>query len=157
MTLRQLQFRHSRSHFFLWSFWTSLSYFKLRFTSACTATLKNNHHNMFWNFSCRRVEDPVWNIFARHVVQDNSLVVWKEIDLSRLSIKERCDMQEIDIHAMLHHPNIISYYNNFLNGHKLLIELEYCNGKIYLLHLKMSCTMFNISPATPLIQCLHVD
>uniref|UniRef100_A0A8C4Q3T0 non-specific serine/threonine protein kinase n=1 Tax=Eptatretus burgeri TaxID=7764 RepID=A0A8C4Q3T0_EPTBU len=59
---------------------------------------------------------------------DNSLVVWKEIDLSRLSNKERCDMQEIDIHAMLHHPNIISYYNNFLNGNKLLIELEYCNG-----------------------------
>uniref|UniRef100_UPI00358F99BD serine/threonine-protein kinase Nek9 isoform X1 n=2 Tax=Myxine glutinosa TaxID=7769 RepID=UPI00358F99BD len=59
---------------------------------------------------------------------DNSLVVWKDIDLSHLSNKDRTDVQEIDIHAMLHHPNIISYYNHFLNGNHMLIELEYCNG-----------------------------
>lgn len=62
--------------------------------------------------------------------QDNSLVVWKEIDLRRLSEKERRDAQnEIDILAMLNHANIVSYYNHFLDGETLLIEMEYCNGK----------------------------
>ncbi|XP_078464797.1 serine/threonine-protein kinase Nek9 isoform X1 [Lampetra planeri] len=61
--------------------------------------------------------------------EDNSLVVWKEIDLTRLSDKERRDSQnEIDILSLLEHANIISYYNHFLDGNVLLIELEYCNG-----------------------------
>ncbi|XP_038646357.1 LOW QUALITY PROTEIN: serine/threonine-protein kinase Nek9 [Scyliorhinus canicula] len=61
--------------------------------------------------------------------EDNSLVVWKEIDLARLSEKEQRDTQnEILILSVLQHHNIIAYYNHFLDGNKLLIEVEYCNG-----------------------------
>lgn len=65
------------------------------------------------------------------VFQDDSLVVWKEVDLTRLSEKERRDaLNEIVILALLQHENIIAYYNHFMDNTTLLIELEYCNGEI---------------------------
>uniref|UniRef100_A0A667Y508 non-specific serine/threonine protein kinase n=1 Tax=Myripristis murdjan TaxID=586833 RepID=A0A667Y508_9TELE len=61
--------------------------------------------------------------------EDNSLVVWKEVDLNCLSDKERRDvMNEISILSMLEHNNIIAYFNHFMDKNTLLIELEYCNG-----------------------------
>lgn len=62
--------------------------------------------------------------------QDNSLVVWKEVDLNSLSEKARRDvMNEISILSILEHNNIIAYFNHFMDKNTLLIELEYCNGK----------------------------
>lgn len=62
--------------------------------------------------------------------QDNSLVVWKEVDLNTLSEKERRDvMNEISILSILEHNNIIAYFNHFMDKNSLFIELEYCNGK----------------------------
>jgi NIMA (never in mitosis gene a)-related kinase len=59
------------------------------------------------------------------------LVVWKEVNLSRASDKERVDaLKEIDILSLLNHPNIVSYFNHFIDGTSLFIEMEYCNGKI---------------------------
>lgn len=56
-------------------------------------------------------------------------MVWKEVDLTRLSEKERRDaLNEIVILALLQHDNIIAYYNHFMDNTTLLIELEYCNG-----------------------------
>lgn len=61
--------------------------------------------------------------------EDNSLVVWKEIDLNCLSDKKRRDvMNEISILSILQHNNIIAYFNHFMDKNTLLIELEYCNG-----------------------------
>ncbi|XP_007257422.3 serine/threonine-protein kinase Nek9 isoform X1 [Astyanax mexicanus] len=61
--------------------------------------------------------------------EDNSLVVWKEIDLNNLSDKKRRDvMNEISILSILQHHNIIAYFNHFMDKNTLLIELEYCNG-----------------------------
>ncbi|XP_069592367.1 serine/threonine-protein kinase Nek9 isoform X2 [Ranitomeya imitator] len=61
--------------------------------------------------------------------EDDSLVVWKEVGLTRLSEKERRDaLNEIVILSLLQHDNIIAYYNHFLDSNTLLIELEYCNG-----------------------------
>uniref|UniRef100_A0A8D0CH24 non-specific serine/threonine protein kinase n=1 Tax=Scleropages formosus TaxID=113540 RepID=A0A8D0CH24_SCLFO len=61
--------------------------------------------------------------------EDNSLVVWKEVDLNCLSDKERRDvMNEISILSILQHNNIIAYFNHFMDKDTLLIELEYCNG-----------------------------
>ncbi|XP_071376960.1 serine/threonine-protein kinase Nek9 isoform X1 [Centroberyx affinis] len=61
--------------------------------------------------------------------EDNSLVVWKEVDLNCLSDKERRDvMNEISILSILEHNNIIAYFNHFMDKNTLLIELEYCNG-----------------------------
>uniref|UniRef100_A0A3Q3DFU5 non-specific serine/threonine protein kinase n=1 Tax=Hippocampus comes TaxID=109280 RepID=A0A3Q3DFU5_HIPCM len=61
--------------------------------------------------------------------EDNSLVVWKEVDLNSLSERERRDvMNEINILSILEHNNIIAYFNHFVDKNTLLIELEYCNG-----------------------------
>ncbi|KAG5265945.1 hypothetical protein AALO_G00248110 [Alosa alosa] len=61
--------------------------------------------------------------------EDNSLVVWKEVDLNCLSDKKRQDvMNEISILSILQHHNIIAYFNHFMDKNTLLIELEYCNG-----------------------------
>lgn len=62
--------------------------------------------------------------------QDSSLVVWKEISLSRLSEREKKDsLGEVDILSILNHANIITYYNHFLDEGTLMIEVEYANGK----------------------------
>nr|XP_061824738.1 serine/threonine-protein kinase Nek9-like isoform X2 [Nerophis lumbriciformis] len=61
--------------------------------------------------------------------EDNSLVVWKEVELNSLSERERRDvMNEISILSILEHNNIIAYFNHFMDKNTLLIELEYCNG-----------------------------
>ncbi|MEQ2274826.1 Serine/threonine-protein kinase Nek9 [Xenotaenia resolanae] len=61
--------------------------------------------------------------------EDNSLVVWKEVELNSLSEKTRRDvMNEISILSMLEHNNIIAYFNHFMDKNTLLIEMEYCNG-----------------------------
>ena len=66
------------------------------------------------------------------VNQDNSLVVWKEINMARLGEKEKRDANnEIEILFLLNHANIITYYNHFMDDNTLLIELEYANGKRY--------------------------
>ncbi|KAJ3613034.1 hypothetical protein NHX12_019290 [Muraenolepis orangiensis] len=60
--------------------------------------------------------------------EDNSLVVWKEVELGCLSEKERRDvMNEICILSILQHNNIIAYFNHFMDERMLFIELEYCN------------------------------
>jgi len=57
-------------------------------------------------------------------------VVWKEVELTCLSEKERRDvMNEIGILSILQHNNIIAYFNHFMDKNTLFIELEYCNGK----------------------------
>ena len=63
------------------------------------------------------------------IFQDKSLVVWKEVNLARLGEKEKRDaLGEVDILSLLNHANIITYYNHFLDGETLLIEMEYANG-----------------------------
>ncbi|XP_068730773.1 serine/threonine-protein kinase Nek9-like isoform X4 [Montipora capricornis] len=62
-------------------------------------------------------------------LKDNVLVVVKEVNLSRASEKERSDAgKEVDILSLLNHTNIVTYYNHYIDGTSLLIEMEYCNG-----------------------------
>ena len=62
--------------------------------------------------------------------QDNVLVVVKEVNLSRATEKERADAEkEVDILSLLNHTNIVTYFNHYIDGTSLLIEMEYCNGK----------------------------
>lgn len=69
------------------------------------------------------------------------LVVWKEVNLSRASDKERDDaLKEIDILSLLNHPNIVTYFNHFIDGTSLFIEMEYCNGKPKLVICLTECT-----------------
>lgn len=60
---------------------------------------------------------------------NNTLVVWKEIDLKRLDTKMRNEaFAEVEILSILDHPNIIGYYKNFIAEDTLYIELEYAKG-----------------------------
>ena len=57
---------------------------------------------------------------------DNSLVVWKEIDLKKMDPKYRSEaFSEVEILSILSHPNIITYYKYFIGDDTLYIELEY--------------------------------
>ena len=61
--------------------------------------------------------------------KDNSLVVWKEINLRNSDPKSRNEaFSEVEILAMLDHPNIIAYYKHFISEDMLYIELEYAKG-----------------------------
>ena len=60
---------------------------------------------------------------------DNSLVVWKEIELPKVSEEEKDkSLNEVDILSLLDHVNIICYYNHFFDDYTLYIEMEYANG-----------------------------
>ncbi len=60
---------------------------------------------------------------------DNTLVVWKEIELKRLDDKMRDEaFAEVEILSILDHPNIISYYKHFIADDTLYIELQYAKA-----------------------------
>jgi len=77
--------------------------------------------------------ESCFKIIVYFFVQDNVLVVVKEVNLSRASEKERIDAEkEVDILSLLNHTNIVTYFNHYIDGTSLLIEMEYCNGMFIL-------------------------
>jgi serine/threonine protein kinase len=71
---------------------------------------------------------------------DNSLVVWKEIALNLLDTKMRNEaFAEVEILAMLDHPNIIGYYKHYIadDTNHLYIELEYAKAGVEILSLDL--------------------
>ena len=60
---------------------------------------------------------------------DNSLIVWREIDVGESSEdeKQRC-VQEIQKIVNLIHTNIIQYFNPFVDDTNLCFEMEYLDG-----------------------------
>lgn len=57
------------------------------------------------------------------------LVVWKELNVSPLSDRNRKEANnEIEILSSLNHKNIIKYLNHFVDNDVLCIELEFANG-----------------------------
>ncbi|XP_063682436.1 uncharacterized protein LOC134817233 [Bolinopsis microptera] len=60
---------------------------------------------------------------------DDSLVILKEINMHDLSYTERqLALNEVKVLGMLHHPNIIAYYDSFEEDGLLMIEMEYADG-----------------------------
>ncbi|XP_076372611.1 serine/threonine-protein kinase Nek8-like isoform X2 [Tachypleus tridentatus] len=60
---------------------------------------------------------------------DDSLVILKEINMHDLTAGERqLSMNEVRVLSMLHHPNIISYYDSFEEDGVLMIKMEYADG-----------------------------
>lgn len=58
-------------------------------------------------------------------------VVVKEVNLSRVIDKERVDVEkEVEIFFLLNYINIVIYFNYYIDGILLFIEMEYCNGGI---------------------------
>ena len=61
------------------------------------------------------------------------LVVCKEVNLSRASEKERSDAEkEVEILSLLNHTNIVTFFNHYIDGTSLFIEMEYCNGVLWI-------------------------
>lgn len=61
-------------------------------------------------------------------LNDDVLVVLKQINLLEMTKGEKeMAMNEVDVFSKLHHPNIISYYGNFIRGEVLFIEMEYAD------------------------------
>lgn len=60
-------------------------------------------------------------------------MVWKEIDLNRVSTRNYVEVQnEIEILSLLNHANIVAYYNHYFHENMLYIEMEYANGMMKL-------------------------
>lgn len=65
---------------------------------------------------------------------DGALVILKEIPVEQMTRDERLAAQnECQVLKLLSHPNIIEYYENFLEDKALMIAMEYAPG-IYFLH-----------------------
>lgn len=62
---------------------------------------------------------------------DGALVILKEIPVEQMSRDERLAAQnECQVLKLLNHPNIIEYYENFLEDKALMIAMEYAPGKL---------------------------
>nr|CAB3264292.1 serine/threonine-protein kinase Nek8 [Phallusia mammillata] len=63
-------------------------------------------------------------------LSDKKLLILKEISMEDLTAEERASsLNEVQIlKKVLNHPNIIHYYENFLEGNKLVIAMEYAQG-----------------------------
>lgn len=62
-------------------------------------------------------------------VSDNQLVIVKEIPMDDLTTEDRiASKNEISVLKMLHHPNIIGYYDSFTAEKSLMIVMEYAAG-----------------------------
>lgn len=70
---------------------------------------------------------------------DGALVILKEIPVEQMTRDERLAAQnECQVLKLLNHPNIIEYYENFLEDKALMIAMEYAPGTdIFSLFFKM--------------------
>ncbi|XP_077981565.1 serine/threonine-protein kinase Nek8-like [Glandiceps talaboti] len=63
------------------------------------------------------------------VKSDNRLVIIKQIPVEQMNKDERqAAINEVKVLSMLDHPNIIEYYENFLEDKALMIVMEYAEG-----------------------------
>lgn len=62
-------------------------------------------------------------------LSDRKLVIIKQIPVEQMTKEERqAALNEVKVLSMLHHPNIIEYYENFLEDKALMIVMEYAQG-----------------------------
>lgn len=69
------------------------------------------------------------NVYLYRRLFDNKQVVIKQIPMESITTEE-CELtkNEVKVLAMLHHPNIIEYYENFLENNTMMIVMEYAPG-----------------------------
>ena len=62
-------------------------------------------------------------------LEDNRKVIIKQIPIEQLNKLDRqATINEVKVLAMLHHPNIIEYYENFIQDKAMMIVMEYAAG-----------------------------
>lgn len=82
---------------------------------------------------------------------DGAFVILKEIPVEQMSRDERLAAQnECQVLKLLNHPNIIEYYENFLEDKALMIAMEYAPGELtvisdYITPLCCHCMAIHIS------------
>ncbi|PVD23797.1 hypothetical protein C0Q70_17071 [Pomacea canaliculata] len=70
-------------------------------------------------------------------LSDRKLVIIKQIPVEQMTKEERqAALNEVKVLSMLHHPNIIEYYENFLEDKALMIVMEYAQGGTLLEYLQ---------------------
>lgn len=68
-------------------------------------------------------------VFLCRQLNDNKEVIVKQIPIEQLSkIDRQSTLNEVKVLSMLHHPNIIEYYSNFLQDQAMMIVMEYAAG-----------------------------
>ncbi|XP_076440668.1 serine/threonine-protein kinase Nek8-like [Babylonia areolata] len=68
---------------------------------------------------------------------DKKLVIIKQIPVEQMTKEERqAALNEVKVLSMLHHINIIEYYENFLEDKALMIVMEYAQGGTVLEYLQ---------------------
>ena len=66
---------------------------------------------------------------------DQKLVIIKQIPVEQMTKEERQAAQnECQVLKLLNHPNVIEYYENFLEDKALMIAMEYAPGGTPFLH-----------------------
>ncbi|XP_019858585.1 PREDICTED: serine/threonine-protein kinase Nek8-like [Amphimedon queenslandica] len=76
--------------------------------------------------------------------EDESLVILKQINILELNKIERQNVvTEIKILAMLDHPHIISYYDNFEEDGLMMIEMEFADGGSLQHYLKQQLSLIS--------------
>ena len=64
-------------------------------------------------------------------LSDRKQVIIKQIPVEQITKDERqAALNEVKVLSMLHHPNIILYFENFLEDKALMIVMEYAQGEI---------------------------
>ncbi|XP_039254767.2 serine/threonine-protein kinase Nek8-like isoform X1 [Styela clava] len=73
---------------------------------------------------------------------DKKLLILKEIPMDAMTAEERgAARNEVQILKVLSHPNIIQYYENFLDGTRLVIAMEYAQGGTLYQYLKKQTSL----------------
>ena len=63
-------------------------------------------------------------------IADRKLLIIKQIPVEQMTKEERqAALNEVKVLAMLDHPNIIEYCENFLEDKALMIVMEYAQGR----------------------------
>lgn len=76
---------------------------------------------------CGLLWDRIVHLCLRRT--DGALVILKEIPVEQMTRDERLAAQnECQVLKLLNHPNIIEYYENFLEDKALMIAMEYAPG-----------------------------
>lgn len=65
-------------------------------------------------------------------IKDNRQYALKEINVQHMHLRDRMDqLNEIRILASIYHPNVLGYYEAFIENGKLYIVTDYCgNGDL---------------------------
>lgn len=64
---------------------------------------------------------------------DNYLVIIKQIPVEEMTIEERHSaLNEVHVLSKFKHPNIIRYFNSFVEDKALMIVMEYAQGTLRL-------------------------